>query len=446
MRKDSEKDKKCRRKRLTAKSKRQSRSFFSTTNHGDHFIETLTDALPCMIGYWDKNLTCRFANKGYQDWFGKSAESIVGIGILELMGERLYTLSEAYIFSALEGKPQCFERTIQKPNGQISHFWINYVPDIQADGSIIGFFSLGSDITALKAAESSLRVAAGVFQNTVEGIFVTDANGTILSVNPAFTKITGYSADEVIGQTPRLLKSGQTTPETHAALWQHITTKGRWEGELWNRRKSGEIYLSWQTITRIIEDSPPTIRYVSQFHDVTEAWQRDENIRRLAFHDALTDLPNRSLLTERLERQMAVATRERRALVVMFLDLDGFKGLNDTFGHDAGDEALKIVADRLQSLVRKVDTVARLGGDEFVIVLDNVTNPQDVIALAEKIVERVNEPMILTGTAACVGVSIGIATFNPDSDTPPLLIQQADRAMYDAKISGRNTFRFASSD
>lgn len=416
------------------------------TAESERFIKTITDATPGMVGYWDKDLCCRFANKAYQEWFGKPPEVLIGANIRDLLGEHLFALNESYIRGALAGMPQAFECSLPKADGSLRHVWANYVPDIDNAGLVSGFFVLVTDVTALKAAEAELKVAASVFQNTNEGIFITDADGTIRSVNPAFTEITGYSAEEAIGQTPRLLRSNRHEQEFHAAVWREIVANGQWQGEIWNRRKSGEVFLVWQTITKIAGMAGEPCRYISLFHDVTDVWRKDEHVRLLAFHDALTELPNRSLLTERLERHFAMAEREQRGLAVMFLDLDRFKLVNDTLGHEIGDELLKAVAQKLRALVRQTDTVARLGGDEFVIMLDNPANRDEVANIASRIIATVNDPMELRGKSAQVGTSIGIAMYPNDGHSPADLIKNADTAMYRAKNAGKNTYRFFDSE
>ena len=204
------------------------------------------------------------------------------------------------------------------------------------------------------------------------------------------------------------------------------------------------MFVEWQTITKVSNSEGLPSCYVSLFTDITDSWRRGEHIRHLAFHDALTDLPNRSLLLDRLERQIALAEREKRFFAVMFLDLDGFKLINDHHGHHIGDSVLKEVAERLKGLIRQSDTVARLGGDEFVVVLDNPTNKDEVAHIAHRVVTIINEPMEIHGAIAQVGASIGIATFPNDGDTPAALFKNADTAMYAAKVGGKNTYRFFS--
>jgi diguanylate cyclase (GGDEF)-like protein/PAS domain S-box-containing protein len=407
----------------------------------ERFINAIADAMPGLVAYWDRNLRCQFANKAYLEWFGRSPQAMLGISMRELFGERLFALNEPYIKGALAGQKQRFERILTKTDGSIGHTWAHYIPNI-VDGVVAGFYVLVSDVTPLKAAEEKLRLAASVFDSAQEGIMVTDIDGVIESINPAFTEITGYTAEDTIGRTPRLLRSDHHDSEYFAAIWHEISTSGQWQGETWNRRKDGSIFLVWQTITRIDGSDNAPVRYVSVFHDITNVWEKNERTTQLAFHDALTGLPNRLLLMDRLEQLMSATEREPRNVVVMFQDLDRFKSVNDNLGHDVGDELLKAVAGKLLSLVRQSDTVARLGGDEFVIVLDNPADLEEVAQIAERIVASINEPMEFRGKTVTIGTSIGIAVYPDDGDTPAQLIRAADSAMYAAKEAGKNTYRF----
>jgi diguanylate cyclase (GGDEF)-like protein/PAS domain S-box-containing protein len=408
----------------------------------EHFIQTVTDSMPGMVGYWDRDLMCRFANTAYREWFARTSGEMIGaITLPELLGPELFELNAPYVFKALAGVAQTFERRLSKIGATDGWARAHYVPDRGPDGAIKGFFVLVTDVTAEKKVEIDLKWADSVFRNTTEGIFVTDAAGTILSVNPAFTDITGYSAQEAIGQTPRLLKSNRHDAQFHAEVWRQITTHGEWKGELWNRRKSGDVFLEWQTITRICGEAGIAEGYVSLFHDVTDARSNDERFRHLAFHDALTGLPNRALLMERVTRQIAVAQREAGRLALIYIDLDGFKAVNDALGHEVGDELLRVIAQRLQTLVRPGDTVARLGGDEFVTLVED-PNTVDTAAIASRIIATIREPFDLLGHRAQIGASIGVAIFPYDGVSAAELLRRADQAMYAAKAAGKNCWQF----
>jgi two-component system CheB/CheR fusion protein len=410
----------------------------------EKFVKTITNAMPSLVGYWDKNLCCRFANKSYFEWFGKSPEFLIGTSLSDLLSEPLFAFKEPYIAAVLTGKRQTFESTIIKQDGNIGYTLVNYIPDVDIHGEVMGFFSLISDVTTMKTAEFELKLAASVFDNTIEGIMFIDANGVLLSVNTAFTKITGYEIEEVIGQPLIMLSSNSFDEEFYASVWRHIAVEGCWEGETWNRRKDGEIFLAWQSITEIRGTANEPTRYVSIFNDITEFWQKDERMRHLAFHDSLTDLPNRILLTERLGQLISMTERNKHGIAVMFIDLDGFKAVNDTLGHDIGDDVLKAVAHRLAAEVRPSDTVARIGGDEFVILIDNPANHGELVHIATRIVLTVNKPMSFRGKSAAVGTSIGIAVHNIDGNSVSELMKSADTAMYAAKKAGKNTHRFFS--
>ena len=282
----------------------------------ESFVKTFIDAVPGLVTYWDKDLCCRFVNKTYLEWFGTLPEAIIST-----------TLNEPSVLGVLAGESQVFEATLTKADGSICFTTANYLPDFNALGAVVGFFVLVCDITTVKTTELELRLAARVFEWTVEGIMVTDDQGIILSVNAAFSKITGYTAKEAIGQTPRLLKSNHHDQDFYAALWQIIASVGCWEGEIWNRRKDGEVFLEWQSITAIHGANFEPVRYVSVFNDITKFWQKNERMRHLAVHDSLTDLPNRTLLVERLDHLLAMTEREHRNIAVLFLDLDGFNSM-----------------------------------------------------------------------------------------------------------------------
>lgn len=298
------------------------------------------------------------------------------------------------------------------------------------------------DITERKRAEAGLQLAGTVFSNSSEGILVTDADAVILSVNPAFTEITGYSAAEALGRKPNMLRSDHHDPAFYENLWRDLQENGRWQGEVWNRRRDGSAYIQWQTITAVRNANGDVGRYVSVFTDVTDMRRNEDRIRHLAFHDPLTGLPNRALLMDRLDHGIAVAKRQGHNLAIMFLDLDHFKSVNDTLGHDFGDRLLKDTAARIQSAIRASDTVARMGGDEFVVLFDPAGTAEVIARTAEKIIASLDMPIDLGGETVRITTSVGISIFPDNGDTPVALLKQADTAMYAAKAEGRNTYRF----
>ncbi|HUI59076.1 MAG TPA: PAS domain S-box protein, partial [Steroidobacteraceae bacterium] len=307
-------------------------------------------------------------------------------------------------------------------------------------------WSIVEDITDRKRIEESLSIAATAFEAQV-GILVTDANGAILRVNRAFAQTTGYSTEDLAGETPRLLKSGRHDSAFYAAMWQSLERTGTWQGEILNRRRNGEIFPTWLTITAVKDTKGAVTHYVSTQTDITQIKAAEDEIRSLAFFDPLTHLPNRRLLLDRLHQALAHGNRSHSGGALLLIDLDNFKTLNDSLGHDKGDILLQQVAARVVSCVRESDTVARLGGDEFVVMLGDLgRSPSDAAAKAEHVAEKVlaalNQPYDLNGHEYHSTASIGVTVFGAHDYPMEELLKQADLAMYQAKASGRNAVRF----
>jgi diguanylate cyclase (GGDEF)-like protein/PAS domain S-box-containing protein len=282
------------------------------------------------------------------------------------------------------------------------------------------------------------RLSRAVFDNSLEGITVTDVNGRIQMVNRAFTDTTGYSAEEAIGQTPAMLKSGKQGETFYMEFWRALKTEGQWRGEIWNRRKNGTIYPEWLNVSAVRNARGDVVNYIAIFSDITERKEREELMTFRAFHDALTGLPNRLLFRDRLEQALAQARRHSaRTPAVMFLDLDRFKQINDTLGHDVGDQLLKEVAARLKRCVRSVDTVARLAGDEFTVLLPEAGSEESIAGVADKILSVMQEPVRLGSEERVITTSIGISVYPRDGKDPDTLMKSADTAMYFVKGSGR---------
>lgn len=386
-----------------------------------------------------------------QIWCNQAMSDIFGYAVGEMNGQstrRFYPsegdyerLGLAAYNALLRGERFGTERQMRHKDGHLlwARMWGKLLSSDDPEAGSIWTFE---DVSERKEAEAESALAASVFHETSQGIMVTDPAGHILSVNEAFTRITGYRREEAVGQTPRLLRSNHQDRGFYEDFWRKLTEEGRFEGELWNRRKDGEAFLAWQTVSAIRDSAGTTFRYVALFSDVTEIRKDDQRIRHIAFHDALTDLPNRILLRDRLEHALATAGRSHSPVALMFLDLDGFKAVNDTHGHDVGDYVLKEVAARLIEIVRATDTVSRLGGDEFVVLLENPNGRAEVIEIASRIIASINRPMEFGQKVARVGTSIGIAIFPGDGDNAETLLANADAAMYLAKKSGKNDYRF----
>ena len=295
---------------------------------------------------------------------------------------------------------------------------------------------------SLAISQQHQRLATKVFESTFEGIMVTNAENVIESVNPAFTQITGFKAHEVIGKTPAILSSGKHDAIFYRKMHEELAANGLWQGEVWNRRRNGELYPEWLTINTVRNDGGNVVNYVAVFSDITKRKAAEEQMLFLAHHDGLTSLPNRGLFVERLRHAIAHAHRNREKVAVMFLDLDKFKQINDTLGHHVGDQLLQVVAQRLTTCVREDDTVARLGGDEFTVILESLANTGDVPHVAQKIIDSLSRPMLLDGHEITVTVSVGISLYPADSEQSDDLIKYADTAMYLAKKVGRNNFQF----
>ena len=301
-----------------------------------------------------------------------------------------------------------------------------------------------SDISARKEAEREQRLAEAVFRTSAEGMLVTDANNRIVAANPTFTEITGYAIDEVINRDPKILSSGRHPKTFYEEFWRSLERDGHWFGELWNRRKDGEIFVQRATISLIKNEMGVVQNYVCVFNDTTEQKERELKLYHGANYDALTGLPNRALLDDRIAHAIPKVSREEGDLGVLFIDLDGFKPVNDTHGHLVGDQVLQEVAKRFSDCVRESDTVARLGGDEFVVLALDVKGREGVETVAKHILASLDAPITVEETSVQVGASIGISLYPTDGDKSGLLVDKADKAMYEAKKAGKNTYRLFS--
>jgi diguanylate cyclase (GGDEF)-like protein/PAS domain S-box-containing protein len=388
-------------------------------------------------------------NASYERNFGWSRNDLVGKTSLEIGFWPDTETREAWlqaIYAA--GSLVDYESVWIHKNGERRN--VNLSCDIiELDGHACILTYL-TDITNRKIAEADLRVAATAFESQ-ESMIVTDADGIILRVNLAFTESTGYSAKEVIGQTPKILNSGRHPPSFYREMWESILNTGTWQGEIWDRRKNGEIYPKWLTISAVKNETGETTHYVGTHFDITERKLAEEKINALAFYDQLTNLPNRTLLLDRLNQSMATSARKTEYGALLFIDLDNFKTLNDTQGHEIGDQLLKETAKRLRETIREEDTAARLGGDEFVVVLSGLgTMETDAASAAEvvggKILAELSQPYRIGGITHRCSASIGIVLFLGHNASADELMKQADLAMYKAKDSGRHAVRFFDPD
>ncbi|WP_051302990.1 EAL domain-containing protein [Psychromonas aquimarina] len=294
----------------------------------------------------------------------------------------------------------------------------------------------------LLAAGEQLKLAESVFNESVESIVITDKEALILRVNPAFCRVTGYSSKLIVGRNPRFLQSGRHDHAFYLEFWETLLKEDSWKGEIWNRRKNGDVFPAWQTVSAVRDKTGNIIQFISIFSDISEKKVTEERIYHLAHYDIVTGLHNRSAFYEQMKMAIAGSLRHKHKLALLYLDLDNFKLINDASGHATGDLLLKFVADRLRSEVRKVDIIARLGGDEFVVLLTDIQSNQDVLQVAEKILKTIASPILLDHTEVVVTSSIGISTFPADGEDADTLLKNADAAMYRAKKVGRNTAQF----
>jgi len=320
--------------------------------------------------------------------------------------------------------------------------WINSKGDIIRDesGTAIKMIGIVLDITDRKLTEEKLLLSSRVFTETHEGITITDSNKLIVDVNPAFCEITGYSKEEVIGKNPRILSSGKQTPEFYTAMWQEINEHGHWQGEVWNRKKSGEAYAELLTISVLKNENNQPVNYVGVFTDITSSKRQQEQLSRIAHYDLLTNLPNRVLLADRLSQAMLQCGRRNKSLAVTFLDLDGFKHVNDAHGHDIGDKLLIALSVRMKKALREGDSLARIGGDEFVAVLADLNTVEDCEPVLDRLLLAASEPITIDDIVLNVSASIGVTLYPQDSVDADLLMRHADQAMYIAKESGKNCY------
>ena len=407
------------------------------------------------------NAVITITQDGIVESFNRSAERLFGYGAAEVAGHNVSMLMPEPYRTGHDGYLEAYRHSgIRKVigskrdvmgrhrDGSIFHIELG-VSETQIDDRKMFVGSI-SDISFRKAAESELRIAATAFESQA-GMMVTDPNGVILRVNRAFTETTGYSAADIVGKTPSLLKSGRHDAAFYAAMWEQLRTTGTWQGEVWDRRKNGEIFPKWLAITAVKGEEGAITHYVGAHQDITERKIAEERIKELAFFDQLTGLPNRTLLLDRLRQSMTASSRNNSHGALLFIDLDNFKILNDTLGHDMGDILLRQVAQRLAGSVREVDTVARLGGDEFVVALGSLSaNLDDAATQTEavggKILAALNASYQLLDTEYRSSASIGATLFRGHHASVDDLMKQADLAMYKSKAQGRNVFHFFDPD
>ncbi|MDP3655307.1 MAG: PAS domain S-box protein [Rhodoferax sp.] len=406
-------------------------------------LKTLTHAIPDLVWLKDPNGVYLACNQRFEQFFGAEEKDIVGKTDYDFVEPELADFFRKHDQLAMSlGK------------ASVNEEWVGFASDghrellettktaiFDGENRLIGVLGIGHDITDRKRAENELRLSASVFHHAREAIMITDPQGGIVDVNEAFTRITGYGRAEVLGLNPRILNSGHQRQEFFARMWRDLNAQGYWYGEVWNRRKSGEVFAVMQTISAVKDAHGHLQHYVALFSDITAIKENEKKLEHIAHYDALTSLPNRVLLADRLQQALARSQRREHLLAVAYLDLDGFKAINDHYGHDAGDHLLAALAARMRLALREGDTLARWGGDEFVAVLLDLVDASSTQPLLLRLLAAAAHPVAFGPHTLQVSASLGV-TFFPqarEADSEQLL-RQADQAMYRAKVAGKNCY------
>ena len=399
----------------------------------------LLEAIPDGVFEFDVDGRLLWANERWSELTGYPLAEGRGSGWLQMLAPDDVAALRA---AAHEGRPAAVEYRIRRKDGAWRWIFVQVAPLVGEAGTPTHWVGTLSDISERKNAEAETQLGATVFRVSGEGIIITDARRRIVLVNRFFEQVTGYTAAEVLGKDPRLLKSGAHDAAFYAQMWATIAADGFWQGEMLSRRRNGANFSEWLTISAVNNAAGALTHYVGIFSDLTARKALDERVRRLTWYDALTGLPNRTLLTDRLEQALVNAPRFERSVALLTLDLARFRALNDTLGHGTGDAILVDVGRRIDAQTRPGDTVARLGADEFALVLVNLDQNADVIALARRVLDAIAAPMDIAGQRLAIAANVGIALFPKDGGTPEALFKAADIALERARQAGRNTFRF----
>ena len=414
----------------------------TAAQESQQLLQAIVNSAPTLIYVFDRDGRLLFCNQQFEKAVGHSRDNIIGhlrSDFLPASVAEQHFINDRTVLET--GQPLSIEESNPESDGE--HTYLTLKSALRdPEGEVIAVIGISTDISSRKHAEKDLQLASTIFANTADGIVITDPASNIVLTNPAFTQITGYGPAEAMGQNPRILQSDHQDANFYRAMWQAIGNDGLWQGEIWNRRKNGELYPEWLTITAVLNPCGAVSNYVGVFSDISAIKRSQADLQKLAHFDPLTELPNRVLFHDRLTHAIERAGRYNHHVAVMVLDLDGFKTVNDSLGHPIGDVLLQQVAQRLKHCVRVEDTVARLGGDEFAVVIANLDNGENIVDIARKMLDSVERPFSIEDHTALVSTSIGIAVFPEDGQTPDLLIRNADAAMYQSKAAGRNTYHY----
>jgi diguanylate cyclase (GGDEF)-like protein/PAS domain S-box-containing protein len=411
----------------------------------ESLLQTIINSAPVRVFWKDRDLRYMGCNAAFAKDAGVADPALL-VGQLD---KDLVWKDQAELYGADDRRAidsgvarYSYDEPQTTPSGQQIWCRTSKVPLRGEDDAIIGVLGLYEDITERKNNEDRLRQMALVLENSSEGMLMTDADNHIVDINPAFSRLTGYSREDAVSKTPAMLRSGRQSADFYKAMWASLNTTGKWQGEIWNRSKDGHFIAEWLTINTLYDADGAVHRRVALFSDITEKKKADEQIWTHANFDLLTHLPNRRMYQDRMLQEIKKVQRSGRKLALFFLDLDHFKEVNDTLGHDKGDILLVEAAQRIVGCVRETDTVARVGGDEFTVILTGADEPDSVERVARQIVQALALPFAIGDAQAQVSVSVGIAMYPLNATDPQELMTKADQAMYAAKESGRNTYRY----
>lgn len=379
--------------------------------------------------------------------YNEASKKFFNIGFADAVQPNLSSLAIEFSYEKLISHIQQVIATGQsiqnKFKKQEQHYELTIYPyRSRHTENITGAVLTIQDITGQCLAEQQIRLAASVFEAANEAIVITDMNNQIMSINPSFTRITGYEKEEAIGKNPSILSSGRQQAQFYKNMWKSMEKTGKWQGEIWNKRKDGTVYPEWLSISALKDETGKVVRHIGIFTDISASFKDRQMIIRQANYDVLTKLPNRNLFYDRLKQAMLNARRTQKLVGLMFIDLDGFKDINDALGHSQGDIVLQRIARRMVSVFREADTIARFGGDEFTVLVSDLESENDIIPTVEKILEAIQVPIAVNHHELTVTASVGVALFPNDGEDVETLLKHADSAMYTAKAEGRNAYRF----
>jgi diguanylate cyclase (GGDEF)-like protein/PAS domain S-box-containing protein len=404
-------------------------------------LQMFIEHAPAALAMFDREMRYLAVSRRWVDEYSLAARAIIGKCHYDILPDIPERWREMHHRGLAGETLSSDEDRFVRADGTVEWSRWEVRPWRSGDGAVGGIILFAEDITQQKQTEERLRLAASVFTHAREGILITDADGTIVDVNETFTRISGYCREEVLGRNPRLLKSGVQGPEFYAEMWRTLREKGQWAGEVWNRAKSGDLYAELLAISAVRNESGKVHQYVALFSDITTIKEHERQLEHIAHYDVLTGLPNRVLLGDRLSQAMAQSHRRDRKLAVAYLDLDGFKAINDRHGHEAGDLLLSAAARNMKQTLREGDTLSRLGGDEFVAVLLDLSDIEASESILRRLLDAAAEPVPFGDFSLQVTASVGVAFFPQTEEVDAdHLLRQADQAMYQAKLAGKNRY------